>query len=866
MRQILEVGQGFGKKSFEKALTMANNNDVVMLNPGHYSVPKNVTLCKNIQIVSKTKKCSDVIVNTGFNVVDNAKVNIKNITIENENERTSITCSDGSELTIEGCRIIDIKDFSEKNEYFRIYSKDSLLRIIDSEIIENGNPKSVCFDHSRGYIEGTILQCVTARDNSIVKMYNNEVNKQIFIDDNSKIESEGILSVSSIPNYDSLNLSNNSQLFVEKLQSFKSPIIYGTLIDSYLKIDDIIFKSGYKMIVEQNMQSTVDANFEEVEVVTKEDEQKYAYDYDVNENNNSSFSEEEYDEKYEEEYDEEYCEEYDYDEESLENDYNNPEQKSVNDLMEELNNLQGLKNVKEKVKEFISVAKFNKERKEQGLPFNNVTFHSVFLGNPGTGKTTVARLLSQILYNSGVIESDVFVEVSREDLVSAHIGDTAIKTKAVLKKANKGILFIDEAYTLYKDSGSDFGNEAVDTILKYMEDNKDSIMIIFAGYTKEMQKFISMNPGLKSRIPNEFYFEDYTEDEIADIGISSIVKQGYFVDEAYYKKALISKYKSETDKSNARFVRNFNEQLIFKVAMRVANESEKDYQTIKREDIDSLIGGNKLEKNNKIAELLEELNNLIGLEDVKSYVNDLIKQVQANHELESYIDDNNNFSYHMIFSGNPGTGKTTVARIIAGIFYNLDILSKNSVIEVSRTDLVGRYIGHTESKTNDIINLAMGGVLFIDEAYQLTNVASNNDFGSLAVETLITALENNRDQFIAIFAGYKSEMELFLDTNPGLRSRIPITIEFPDYTPYEVGKIVRLYLKKWDIGEYPLEEQIESVYSNLDEKDKSNARWARNISEEIIKNHKIWLVDNDCDNPLKIDYDIINSTILNKII
>src|SRR5699024_10191291 len=157
---------------------------------------------------------------------------------------------------------------------------------------------------------------------------------------------------------------------------------------------------------------------------------------------------------------------------------------------------------------FINTVKFNQSRKEQGFKESSLTLHSLFLGNPGTGKTTVARILGRVLYENGVIGTDNFVEVTRKDLVGEYIGQTAQRTQEILDKSKGGILFIDEAYALHSDSENDFGKEAVDTLLTFMEDNRENTMIIFAGYTDEMNQFIKMNSGLESRTPNTFYFAD----------------------------------------------------------------------------------------------------------------------------------------------------------------------------------------------------------------------------------------------------------------------------------------------------------------------------------------------------------------------
>ena len=167
--------------------------------------------------------------------------------------------------------------------------------------------------------------------------------------------------------------------------------------------------------------------------------------------------------------------------------------------------------MKEQVEQFVAMAEFNQKRAEQGGIVEDTTLHSLFLGNPGTGKTTVARILGNILFQKGVIKQKKFIEVSRSNLVGGYQGQTALKTREVLESALGGVLFIDEAYTLYTGLNDDFGKEALDEVLKFMEDHRRDIVIIFAGYTKEMHDFLQVNSGLQSRIPTTFDFEDYSQ-------------------------------------------------------------------------------------------------------------------------------------------------------------------------------------------------------------------------------------------------------------------------------------------------------------------------------------------------------------------
>lgn len=254
---------------------------------------------------------------------------------------------------------------------------------------------------------------------------------------------------------------------------------------------------------------------------------------------------------------------------------------------EKLQDMIGLDSVKNEVQEFIAITNMNKSRKDKGFNTSGVTLHSLFLGNPGTGKTTVARLMGKLLYENNIIPTDKYVETSRSDLVGQHIGHTAIKTRKVLESALGGVLFIDEAYTLAKGGEKDFGSEAIDEILKFMEDHREDIVLIFAGYTKDMEKFLEMNEGLRSRIPNVFHFEDYSIEQLYQIGLNDLVSKGYKVDVEAYQKLLKNNFARSNDFSNGRWVRNQNEKILRKVAMYLFENNIEIIETIPSEVLEN---------------------------------------------------------------------------------------------------------------------------------------------------------------------------------------------------------------------------------------------------------------------------------------
>ena len=460
---------------------------------------------------------------------------------------------------------------------------------------------------------------------------------------------------------------------------------------------------------------------------------------------------------------------------------------------EQLEHLIGLNSVKREIEKMLRMVEFNQQRIAKGLEPQEQSFHSVFMGNPGTGKTTVARLIGEVLFESGAFKSDEFklIEASEPDFISQNVGGTAQQTLALLEKAKGGVLFIDEAYALNKkDANVNFGIEAINTILKYMEDHRGEIMIIFAGYTKEMEQFLKTNPGLTSRVPNKFVFEDFTPDEIVEIGEKELAKKQYkFENEEYYAQQVKRAYRGSLDHSNARWIRNFNEKLLKAFADRVMNAGEEDFETICNVDIDEVLAQGKFrEEDGKHEDAMERLQKLIGIQGVKEQVSRFISLAELNQRREEQGQENSDFTLHSLFLGNPGTGKTTVARIIGEVLYQKGIISQKKFIEVSRSDLVAGYVGQTGTKTKEVLESALGGVLFIDEAYSLSQ-GTGNDFGIEAVNEILKFMEDHRKDIVIILAGYTKEMGEFMQMNSGLVSRVPHTFDFEDYTPDEIVQI-----------------------------------------------------------------------------
>ena len=549
----------------------------------------------------------------------------------------------------------------------------------------------------------------------------------------------------------------------------------------------------------------------------------------------------------------------------------------VEKVLAELDELVGLEGVKAEVRKLVNLVKVNEARRKQGLKAPPMTYHMVFTGNPGTGKTTVARLVARLFVSLGIIGNRTIVEVDRSGLVGRYMGETAVKTNQKIdealgikprfdkqgrlveltaaerkhekEKAPGGVFFIDEAYQLVSDDGDNYGKEAIATVLKRMEDDRDKLIVIAAGYTDEMCGFLDANSGVRSRFAHQIEFADYTAAELAKI-FRSMAKKNQFTLAADLDAGLdgvMAKLTVRRDRTfgNARFVRQLFEDATGRQANRLAAAGQLEGEALVTLTLADLGVNEKKEdvRAPKIEDVLAELDGLTGMKPVKDAVRKLIATVRANRlREEKGLENNVTMSYNFVFTGNPGTGKTTVARILGKAFRALRVLDRANFVETDRSGLVAKYEGQTAHKTNKLIDSAMGGVLFIDEAYQL-NQGANDRYGAEAVATLLKRMEDARGSMVVIIAGYKDEMKRFMDINSGLESRFNRAIEFPDFTADELGQVFRSMAKK---GKYKLSADVEhwldpyiGLMTKKTTKAFGNARWARNLFEKSVERQSL---------------------------
>ena len=502
---------------------------------------------------------------------------------------------------------------------------------------------------------------------------------------------------------------------------------------------------------------------------------------------------------------------------------------------DKLQSMIGLKNVKGKIDQIIAADQIEKDRKDcLGREYQTRSMHMIFAGDPGTAKTTVAKCFAGIAKERGILKSGAFVERGGMDL--SGLG-CVMAIREAFQAAEGGVLFIDEAYSL-------MGDTAVSVLIQEMENRRDSVIVILAGYQDRMKAFLKQNEGLKSRIPYYIEFPNYNADELTDIFRLMMSERHFTASEEAVSEAhaIFEKIMHIDDFGNGRAARNLLEKSIEKQSVRVFEEKQKEGDIGKdrlfhliKDDIEEPELGVRKDRTPGTAR--KELDEMIGLSGAKELLRKAIAFFRLKKEyLENGISQER-AAMHMVFTGNPGTAKTTVARLFAEIMKDEKILPTGHFVEAGRADLIGTHVGETAPKVREKFKEAQGGVLFIDEAYSLCD-AYEKSFGDEAITTIVQEMENHREDVIVIFAGYTKPMQEFLERNPGMLSRIAFQVRFDDYSTDELCEITQLMVSKnqMKITDAAMD-KLRGIYDCERVKtDYGNGRFVRKTIDEAVMN------------------------------
>ena len=521
--------------------------------------------------------------------------------------------------------------------------------------------------------------------------------------------------------------------------------------------------------------------------------------------------------------------------------YEAPQAVDYTECLKKLDGLVGLGGVK---KEISNLAAFLNLQIKRGETNTFQGKHYVFTGNPGTGKTTVARIMADVFKTLGIVSRGQLVEADRAKLVAGYSGQTAIKTNQLVDQALGGVLFIDEAYTLKSNDGDSFGAEAIDTLLKRLEDDRGKFICIVAGYTDQMHDFIDSNPGLKSRFTQTIHFDDYTPDELTQIFINLAKGKSFTIDEdteaAIHREFEQLYLRRDKNFGNAREARRIFDVAVERQSQRLVKLmsdpgfQEADMYKLTKEDLPAA----QSEAARPLEEVLNELDEFIGMRTVKNSIRRLaVQSMFMKQRAAMGAGKVQQMAMNFILTGNPGTGKTSIARKMGEILQAMEILPTARVIEASRATLVGKYMGETPKIVNNMCDKAMGGILFIDEAYTLSD--GGDQYGKEAIDTLMKRMEDDRGKFVVIAAGYKDKMEEFLMMNPGLASRFTHKLHIDDYNEDELLAIFKHMAQKEQYNLSPTAEfkALDTIYRMVLNKNESwgNAREMRNLLDATVQ-------------------------------
>jgi SpoVK/Ycf46/Vps4 family AAA+-type ATPase len=524
-----------------------------------------------------------------------------------------------------------------------------------------------------------------------------------------------------------------------------------------------------------------------------------------------------------------------------------PETSPMEIAFGKLDAMVGLAPVKQEVRGLVARMAVEQKRRDQGLEVSSLSQHMVFTGPPGVGKTEVARLVGDIYRGLKVLRKGHVVETDRAGMVAGYIGQTAIKTLEKCREALDGILFIDEAYTLAAAHGDNYdpGKEAIDTLLKFMEDNRDRIVVIVAGYPNQMRRFIDSNPGLSSRFSKTIEFPSYSSAELSEIFKRMAARQQFNLPdgfEAKLKPWIDSRSKAD-DWANAREMRTVLEKTREAQAWRLASNPSADVSLVTIEDIVNATGQKTEDKETQFSNAMAKLEAIVGLVPVKQEVKALIARKRVEQIRRDQGLNVTAVSQNMVFTGPPGVGKSEVAGLIGEIFGALGFLRSGQIVETDRAGLVAGDPVQTARKTLDKCREALDGILFIDEFDTLIAATGDAgyDTGKDAIDTLLKFMEDNRERIIVIVAGYSNRMRRFFDSNPGLSGRFSKTFDFPAYDSADLIEIFRRMAAQHELR---LSDDVEVELKPWIESRRKAEKWAnasemRTLLEKALEAHAL---------------------------
>lgn len=526
---------------------------------------------------------------------------------------------------------------------------------------------------------------------------------------------------------------------------------------------------------------------------------------------------------------------------------------SLPSLFAEFDSLIGLINLKESLKGFITYLDFVNERKKQGIQTEeSISANCIFLGNPGTGKTTVARLLGKFFKSIGILEHGHVIEVDRAELIGEYIGETAQKTEKVINQALGGILFIDEAYSLKKEKGGqDFGQEAIDIILKRMEDFKGKFFVIAAGYPAPMQNFLESNPGLKSRFTHYFSFDDYSANELTSIFKLFSFKEKYLIDNEteLFLTERLETICSESDETfgNARYIRNlFNESKVeLSKRYQLLDENEKDFtalNTLCKEDIQSAFINLKnrtpgsLLHDIKVEKFLNDVNNLVGLEDVKIAFNRILASIKVDRLKKERSIASVHKNLNSLFISEHGSGTSTIARLYAKSLKEAGRITKGQLIEIDSSTFFGLGKLDAYLMMDELFKNLLGNVILVNDT--MAALQCSNDFSESLLQYFLKKLYLINDDVVALLSGSKEEIETLLNNFPVLENQFPNVFNFEPYTTRQLLEIALNICQKknYQLDEGAWQQMMELIIELKKEKRKNfyNSRTIKEILNKAI--------------------------------